>query len=307
MKIYKTKIRIAFSCFGVLLLSFLSTNILNAQDTTATKTRHHGKLCDLKPIKNTFDGNFIIDNQSVMVPQKNTIEFDFQHRFGVMTNGYSDFIGIFADANIRLGLDYTPTNNLEIGFGFNKYNLTWDFDGKYALMKQSEHGGFPLSITIYGDMAVDTRNKSNFVSGLDRLSYFGQLMIARKFHDRFSLQIAAEISYFNNVPGYINAEGGVSPAMYNYLFSLSAMGRIKCTDKISVLLGYDQPVTQQISQNPHPNLSAGLEFTTNGHVFQITFGNYQAIIPQINEFYNQNDYTKGQFCLGFNVLRLWHL
>jgi hypothetical protein len=309
MKINNKNIRKTFLCAGFLLLALLTFNSAGAQDTTKNaKGKEKMKFKDMKPEKGTFDGKFAIDDQTVMTNQRNTMEFDFQHRFGPVTNGYKDFIGIFGDANIRLGLDYSPTDNLQIGFGFNKYNLTWDFDAKYALMRQSERGKgiWPLSITIYANMAVDTRDKSNFVSGLDRLSYFGQLMIARKFGN-FSLQVAAEISYFNNVPGYINAEGGVSPAMYNYLFSVSGTARYKFTDKVALLISYDQPVSQQISANPHPNLSAGVEFITHGHDFQVTFGNFQTIIPQVNNFYNQNDYTAGSFCIGFNVLRLWHL
>src|SRR6476620_9146810 len=47
-----------------------------------------------KPVKNTFDGVWIIDNQTVMVPIKGTFEFDIQHRFGVWKNGYDDFFGL---------------------------------------------------------------------------------------------------------------------------------------------------------------------------------------------------------------------
>lgn len=34
-----------------------------------------------KPVKNMFESIWIIDNQTVMVPFKNTLEFDIQHRF----------------------------------------------------------------------------------------------------------------------------------------------------------------------------------------------------------------------------------
>ncbi len=281
-----------------------------AQDSTAAK-KHPlmDKFRAMKPVKSTFNDTYILDNQTVDVSPKRTFEFDLQHRFGVVTNGYKDFIGIFSEANIRLGMAYTPINNLKLGFGFNKYNLTWDFDAKYALMRQSQHGKgiWPLSITVFANMAVDTRDKSNFVNGYDRLSYFGQVLIARKFTESFSVQIGASISYMNNVPGYINADGGVSPLMNNAHFAVEAMGRYKINEKLAILLNYDQPLTQHPSSNPHPNLAAGLEMSTSGHAFQIVFSNYQYIIPQINNFYNQNDYQKGQFCIGFNITRLWHI
>ena len=317
MKNIKLKAASAILPVVMLLLLCCSANGLMAQsaagDSSGTASKHQGKLMEkfraMKPVKFTFDDNLILDNQSVMVPRAKAFEFELQHRFGVVTNGYKDFMGIFSAANIRVGMNYTPVTNLQVGFGFNKYNLTWDFDAKYALMKQSEHGKgiWPLSITAFGNAAVDTRSKDNFVRGLDRMSYFGEIMIARKFDKHFSLQVSADISYFNNVPGYINAEGGVSPLMRNEHFAIAVMGRYKFNDKVGILLDYDQPLTQHPSSNPHPNLGIGVEFSTGAHDFQVTFSNFGSIIPQINNFYNQNDYQKGQFCLGFNMSRLWFL
>src|SRR3954463_14048672 len=68
-----------------------------------------------KPVKNTFDSQWIIDNQTVLVPIKGTFEMDFQHRFGVVKNGYKDFFGLFASSNIRLGATYVPIDKLQVG------------------------------------------------------------------------------------------------------------------------------------------------------------------------------------------------
>ena len=306
---------ITWSTVRLFLLCAITLGGINgavAQDTATVK--HGGALMQkfraMKPVKNTFDDTYILDNQTVMVSPKKTFEFDLQHRFGVVTNGYKDFIGIFSAANIRVGMSYTPCENLKLGFGFNKYNLTWDFDAKYALMRQSERGKgiWPLSITVFANMAVDTRGKENFFHGIDRLSYFGQIMIARKITKNFSVQVAADISYFNNVPAYIDAASGeVKPRMNNEHFAVAVMGRYKVTDKLAILANYDQPLTQHFTDNPHPNISVGLEMSTGGHAFQVVFGNYQYIIPQVNNMFNQNDYKKGAFCIGFNITRLWHI
>ena len=92
-----------------------------------------------KPVKNMFESIWIIDNQTVMVPFKNTLEFDIQHRFGLVENGYEDFWGLYAPSNIRLGFSYVPINNLMVGFGLTKQNLTWDFNAKYALLLSLIH------------------------------------------------------------------------------------------------------------------------------------------------------------------------
>src|SRR5688572_30961218 len=141
-----------FSVFFLLLMQGFSLLAQDA-DTVVVKS---------KPVKNTFESIFIIDNQTVMVPYKNRFEFDIQHRFGLVENGYQDFWGLFAPSNIRLVFGYVPIDRLMVGFGLTKQNLTWDFNAKYAILKQMTSDGSPVSITYYGNAAMDTRKKEQF-------------------------------------------------------------------------------------------------------------------------------------------------
>src|SRR6185503_14156571 len=102
---------------------------LMAQDTT--KAAPTGKKKSY--VKNTFDGNYIIDNQTVMVPIKGTFEFDIQHRFGVVSNGTKDLFGIFASATMKLGVSYTPVSNLQFGFDGTNESMIVDGNIKFAL------------------------------------------------------------------------------------------------------------------------------------------------------------------------------
>src|SRR6478736_3415306 len=79
----------------VLLLSFVLPVYSQDTDSTATDTTAVPPVKAIKPVKNTFDGVWIIDNQTVMVPIKGTFEFDIQHRFGTVKKGYEDFFGLF--------------------------------------------------------------------------------------------------------------------------------------------------------------------------------------------------------------------
>ena len=291
---------------GMLTLLMLSCGNLMAQtDSSATDTSTTTTTVKKRPVKNTFESNLIIDQQTVMVPVKGTLEFDIQHRFGIMNNGYSDFYGLFAPPIVRIGFEYVPINNLQLGFGLCSNDMQLDLNGKYALLKQKE-GGMPVSVTYYGNIVNDTRSKSNFVTDGDRFSYFDQLMVARKITKNFSAQAAISLSHFNNVPGYINSDGTISNTMQNDQFTLSLMGRYKINEKLAVLVDYDQPLTQNYTNNPHPNLAFGLEITTSSHCFQIIGGNGQYILPQSNAMYNQNDVSKGQYLLGFNMTKLWN-
>jgi hypothetical protein len=285
-------------CLSLLAFLFISGNSF-AQDSIMRTNRS-------KAVRNTFASSLLIDNQSVMVPIKGTFEFDIQHRFGTVKNGKKDVWGILGPSNIRLGLAYTPINKLTVGAGMTKERIQFDFNLKYSLLRQTESNSVPVSASFYGNMVVDARDKSNFLYGVNRLSYFSQFIVARKFSNKFSAQVAPSYSWFNNVEAYIDSKGEVQSKMDNGNFSFAVSGRLKITETTALIAGYDQPLTQNFTNNPRPNLSMGIELSTSSHAFQIFAGNYYGIVPQSNNVFNQNDYKKGQFVIGFNVTRLWN-
>lgn len=262
---------------------------------------------DTRPVRNTFESIWLIDNQTVMVPIKGTFEMDIQHRFGTIDNGYDDFWGLYANSNIRLGFNYVPIEKLQIGFGFATERKFWDFNAKYALFQQGREGGWPVSVTYFVNAAIDTRDKGNFpkdtYEGVDRFSYFHQLMFARKFTPAFSLQANVNLSHFNFqelVPGEENPDDLLQ--MNNDHLSLSFLGRLKVSNTMSVIAGYDLPLTNHEVNNPESNLSFGIEVVSSAHAFQIFVGNYKGIVPQYNNVFNQNT----DFLIGFNMTRLWN-
>ena len=145
----------------LLLLLLAATVItgaeLKAQDSTAAAPVVKKRSF----VKNTFEGNYLIDNQTVMVPIKGTFEFDINHRFGTIDHNFKDLFGLFASANMRLGFNYTPIKNLQVGFGANTFDMIVEWSLKYALLKQTKDTKIPLSVTYFGTMAMDTRAKSN--------------------------------------------------------------------------------------------------------------------------------------------------
>jgi hypothetical protein len=297
MKNYK---KITKKFLAVFFLVMLMGINLFAQDSTEAPV-----VKKAKPVKNTFGSILIMDNQSVMVPIKGTLEMAIQHRFGTVDNGRKDLYGIFAPSNIRIGLSYSPANKLLVGAGITKERMQVDMFGKYALFVQTP-GIIPVSVTYFGNVVIDARDKSNFLNGVDRFSYFNQLIIARKISEKFSVQLAPSFSWFNNVEAYVDSKGIIEKKMNNYHFAVSLAGRYKISEKSAITAGYDQPLTQHLTNNPHPNICFGFETTTSSHAFQVFAGNYYGIVPQSNNMFNQNDYTKGQFVIGFNITHLWN-
>jgi Membrane bound beta barrel domain (DUF5777) len=285
-----------------LLLMLLGGSLsLLAQDTASA-----AKPTSSKPIKNTFGAAWIIDNQTVDVAVKGTLEFDIIHRFGTLENGSKDMWGLYAPSNIRLALGYVPIDKLNVGVGMTKYNMLLDLNVKYALLRQTRDNHMPISLSYFGNIAMDTRDASNFRYWEHRLSYFNQILIARKFSETFSAQVAPSLSWFNNVEGYVAEGGEIESKMENAHFAISFQGRYKLSDKFAILANYDQPLTQHTTNNPHPNIAFGIELSTSSHAFQVFAGNYYNIVPQYNNMFNTNDYRDGQFLIGFNINRLWN-
>jgi len=211
-----------------LALLLLTATVAIGQDTTAVKK-------EKKPLaRNAFESGIFMDDQTVHTYPSNTLEFVLQHRFGTIQNGFEDLFGIWGATNIRMGVNYSILDNLAIGFGTTKNKRYQDFSLKYTFFRQRQ-GGFPLTIGYYGDIAINASDKSNFgkdYAFTDRLSYYNELMFARRFCRMFSMQLGFAFVHYNKVDTTIK----------NDAFSISLIGRIKVSPQTSVVLSYEQPL-----------------------------------------------------------------
>jgi hypothetical protein len=299
-----TRITCLRKVYYLMITMLLLSATAIAQDTTEVQAPAQPRTD--KPVKDTFESIWLIDNHTVMVPIKGTFEMDILHRFGTVNNGYDDFYGLFAPSNIGLGFNYTPINNLLVGASLVKHNITWEGYMKYAILKQTQSNKMPVSVTYYGNIAYDSRDAENFMYETDRVSYFNQLIIARKVTEAFSIQVAPSITHINSVNGYFAAPGEVEGEMKHNHFAVATSAKLKVTENLTLLGNYDQPLTQHPTNNPHPNIAFGVEVGTSAHAFQVFLGNYASITPQRNNLYNRNDFRERQFLIGFNITRMWN-
>ena len=236
-------------------------------------------------------------------------------------------MGIFRSFQHSHGLSYAPIKNLNLGIGITKANMLWDASAKYAILQQTP-GSMPVSVSYYANMAYDTRENPTTNDGSDlnykveRFSYFHQLIIARKVTENLSLQVAPSVSHQNAVSGYFIKNDAGEVVEYQTMkfdhFAVALAARYKLTDVTSIMLNYDQPLTQHSQFNPNPNLGIGVEFNTSSHSFQIFASNYSMLSQQRNNLYNNNNPFKyvdavtgkevegSKFLLGFNITRLWN-
>jgi len=134
-------------------------------------------------------------------------------------------------------MTYGITDKLMVGFGTTRTYKLQDLEWKYAILTQTKSGRIPVSLSYHGNAVLDARDDKYFGPAEDykfayRMSYLNQLMVARRFGNKISLQFAPTFVYYNAVPeGYNNANA-----------SLYFGGRFQVLGFSSIIFEYDQPV-----------------------------------------------------------------
>jgi hypothetical protein len=277
--------------FIVLILSAFLTPAFSQEETQKGSA----------PVTQTFGTSVLIDNQTIATPYKGSLELQIQHRFSLIED-ISNLFGIYGSANTRIGLNYGITDRIMIGLGTTKDYKLQDLQWKILLLQQKEDNSMPFSLSYYGNLVIDARSEDAFgpadtYNFMHRMSYFTQLIFARKMSEKLSLQVAPSFAYMNAVPrtsdttGYKNMNIGISAGLRANLFGAH-----------SLILEYDQLFTkQELDVQPTPNLALGWEIGTGTHTFQVFVANYNKIINQYNLVYNTNDFKKWEYLFGFNI------
>jgi hypothetical protein len=271
------------------------------------------------PVSSGFESGILIDAQTTYIPDVKTLELIIQHKFGSLENGKSDLWGIYSPgANVRMALNYVPYKNFQVGIGQTKKNMYTDLTAKWTVFQQTERNAIPLSVSLFGSVAIDGRNISVFETGTvvntkgpatpkkitldDRFAYFSQLIVGRKFSDRLSLQTGISFTHYNMAGWDYNHD----------IVGAHLNGRYKFSPQSSLIFNYDHPLKiKSISEqwtwdtHPKPNLAIGVEIFTYTHAFQIYVGTADGIIQQDIMMYNQKDWKDKGLAIGFTMTRLW--
>jgi hypothetical protein len=303
--------------FIFLILSLLPFTYQFAQgqtDSTATEAVVN------KPVRFVWESGYLIDQQTSKISPVNTLESVIQHKFGGMSKGFEDLFGIMSPgANVRIAINYVIMKNLQIGYGLEKKNMYSDFNAKWTPLQQM-NTGMPVSVSFYGNVAIDGRQKSAWEAdkyyhssddsaytkhdyrASNRLSYFAMATVARKFNDVLTLQVGASFSHFNTVPWHQDHDK----------IGIHAGGRIKITPQGSLIFNVDVPLQiKEFSEqadftiHPEPIASFGYEVSTSTHAFQIYVGSNDTLLPQDMMLNNMRKLDWENFCVGFTITRLW--
>lgn len=305
----------------IVLLSFISMGSFAQEEATDSV---EVKEVDY-PVSAIFESGILIDAQTVVIPDLKTLEMIIQHKFGAIENGHKDLWGIYGSANIRLELNYVPIKNLRIGAGITKKFMTTDLNAKWSVLQQTRENTIPVSVVLYGNVAIDGRPKGDFADTVsvgspvgdvndfgfqDRLSYFSQVIVARKFNEWLSLQAGVSFSHYN-----LTNYQAVGRQYDHDKIGAHFNGRIKVSTQGSIVFSYDAPLKiKGISEqdawtkefpHPEPTLAFGYEVSTGTHAFQVYMASTTSLLPQDNMMWNQNKMDTSGFAIGFTITRLW--
>ena len=255
------------------------------------------------PVDEVFWSQHIIHLTSVTNLGERNLDFTIKHTFGVVTNGVDDLFGLDAAANIRFGLDYGITDWLSIGIGRSRFEKLYDGRFKLNAVRQTKDGRIPLEVAFIGNGAIQT-DKNGF-EPVDRLSYMGGVILARKFSDRISLQVTPMFTHFNTVVRERDINDVIIERV-NDVVALGVGGRIGLTERVALMLEYI-PVLGDRNDQTIDAFSVGFDLETGGHVFQLFFTNSQSMTEQHVITRNVDDFFNGDIRFGFNVHRSFSL
>jgi hypothetical protein len=267
-------------------------DLLNQLDTVKSKEKEIEM--------SAFKGLQICNMQSTKLPTQGEWYILICHRFGDVTKGFDNFFGL-DEAITKIGGIYGVTNWLSLGVTRHRNNKIYELATKYKMANQ-EIDGFPVTVVGYNTMDIRSDKFTTLYPAAkfnNRLAYTTQLLVSRKFSDKFSLELAPIWVYKNLYDGIEDQKN---------LLLIGSGARYKIAKRMSVNLEYAARVNLAEGFNsPYQNpLSLGLDIETGGHVFQLVFSNSQPM-NDVTVFSNSSGRWDGnkQLYFGFNMYRVF--
>jgi hypothetical protein len=249
----------------------------------------------------TFKTGRIINGHSIENPERGDLLFLISHRFGTLNTGFYNFFGL-DNSSTRLGLAYGITDRFDIGIGRATYQKTWDGYLKYKILRQ-QSGNIRIPFTLSLVLATDINTLKPIDPEItytltNRMSYVTQILMARKFGPKLSLQITPTYLHKNLVERRIDQ---------NNIFSIGTGARFKISNRVSFNAEYYFLLPGQTADDFDDSFSIGFDIETGGHVFQLHLTNSQSIIERGFITETTGRWLDGDIRFGFNITRVFGL
>lgn len=271
----------------------------------------------------TFKSTRVISSHSVENIGKGVLDVRILHRFGPLNMGIANFFGLDY-ASMRMGFDYGITNNIMVGIGHSTWQKTYDGLIKIKLLRQSTGAvNMPVTLSLLSTIAVrtDLAKQDHIIPNIprrihttfsDKTSYAEQIIIGRKFSNKFSMQLMPTYIFNHNridsVNKYTNNRDSLvyGPRRKN-TFAIGVAGRLKISKRVSLTAEYYYQPPDSKPQNVFNSLSLGVDIETGGHVFQLHFTNSNGMTEKSFITDTDDKWKKGYIRFGFNISRVFTL
>jgi hypothetical protein len=260
-------------------------------------------------VTGTFKALYIVNMKTIEAPAAGSLNFEIQHRFGTVNSGAYNLFGLDF-ATFRLGFDYGISDRLSVGIGRSTNLKTFDGYLKYKLLRQKENSGMPVSVVLLGTSDYYTQHfnpgkEDSILKNEYRFNYTAQILIARKFNSKFSMELTPTFIHYNLVD---------SNNDHNNVFALCGGARMKITKRMAITAEYDYLFPNQLNSQLNPggpprtnSFSLGWDIETGGHVFQLVFTNSESMVESQYIGQTSGTWGKGYIYFGFNISRNFNL
>jgi hypothetical protein len=296
----------------IVLALLVATFNLTAQDDLLDMLEAEESTKNYK-VGPTWKTMKLVNLHSTSMVKKNGLDFRVTHRFGSIGEksggGVHNLYGLDISDDIRISFDYGITENLQIGIGRSKYSELIDASIKYKVLAQKERKA-PLTIVVLGNIATTPQQAADarYDDWLNTLSYFSQVIIARKLGDRLSFEFAPCLLYRNLVLKTTDIDGFTAKDE-NVNISLGFGGRFMITKRVGIIVDYMYTFSEYRSNyrpiNYYDPFGVGVEIETGGHVFHITMTNAAGIVENNYIPNTTANWGDGGIKLGFNISRVF--
>jgi hypothetical protein len=289
------------------LIAVLFCTVLYSANLKAQDANDLLDMENVKPKKElttaTFKSTRNINFHTTEVLGKRCLDFRISHRFGDINGGAYNAWGLDGGANIRLGLEYSHDGRFMFGIGRTSARKIADGFLKYRLLRQTTDNKMPVSLTLFTSMfytfekvKINEENYYNYPT--DRMSYCHEIMLARKFSTRFSLELIGAMVYYNLVEKITDR---------NDCYLVGAVTRFKVAKRQAITLEYAYRINKYTAEKFYDSFGIGYDLETGGHVFQVHLTNSFGITENQYFMYTGTRWSNWGVRLGFNISRVFAL
>ncbi len=284
--------------FSLVTILCLAISPLSAQDDLLDELNEE-TIQETKFELPAFKAMKIGNLQSTKVADKGDLYLYVSHRFGTLQNGIETFFGL-DEANTKIQLAYGLWEGVQLSIGRESLNQTYSSALKVRLAKQSDQ--MPFNLVAYGTANINTQISKTGFPALkfgDRMSYATQLLVSRRFSDRFSFLVAP--SYIRQNLQNLN----LTRASNHNQLAMGLGGRLKISKRMSINLDYAYNFNRDSRSLYNDPLTIGVDIETGGHVFQLLFSNAQSTNEPGFLSNAEGNWENGNIFFGFNIVRVF--